>query len=327
MEKVSIIVPMYNVEKYIRRCLESLLTQTYPLVEIIAISDASPDKSAVIANEMAAEVACNVTSVVGGGGELLNVIILKKNVGLGSVRDIGVGMASGKYVMFVDSDDYVHPQIVETCVNAMESGNCQMAQVDYVRTSAFTADFRLIAQPQCEIVEGLHIEDCSDHISCAKLYLTDIIRKHGLKMIYRSFEDTAFTRAYSLLCKKAVFIHEVMYFYYVNPDSATATMSAAKISQSIARANDVIEVYKQHGLTQKAEVYRLASQKVLIRNLLRMPKGTKLELTADMTVHPDTHRVIKLFNGHRILFGLYGCSRLGLKFTVKHILKTIGLMK
>lgn len=68
MEKVSIIVPMYNVEKYIRRCLESLLTQTYPLVEIIAISDASPDKSAVIANEMAAEVACNVTSVVGGGG-------------------------------------------------------------------------------------------------------------------------------------------------------------------------------------------------------------------------------------------------------------------
>ena len=243
------------------------------------------------------------------------------------MRDIGVGMASGKYVMFVDSDDYVHPQIVETCVNAMESGNCQMAQVDYVRTSAFTADFRLIAQPQCEIVEGLHIEDCSDHISCAKLYLTDIIRKHGLKMIYRSFEDTAFTRAYSLLCKKAAFIHEVMYFYYVNPDSATATMSAAKISQSIARANDVIEVYKRHGLTQKAEVYRLSSQKGLIRNLLRMPRGAKLELTADMTVHPDTHRVIKLFNGHRILFGLYGCSRLGLKFTVKHILKTIGLMK
>lgn len=56
MEKVSVIVPMYNVEKYIRRCLESLLTQTYPFVEIIAISDASPDKSAAIANEMAAEV-------------------------------------------------------------------------------------------------------------------------------------------------------------------------------------------------------------------------------------------------------------------------------
>ena len=68
MEKVSIIVPMYNVEKYIRRCLESLLTQTYPLVEIIAISDASPDKSAVIANELAPDVASTVPRGVGGGG-------------------------------------------------------------------------------------------------------------------------------------------------------------------------------------------------------------------------------------------------------------------
>lgn len=66
MEKVSIVVPMYCVEKYIRRCLESLLNQTYPLVEIIAISDASPDKSATIANEMAAEAACGAY----GGGKL-----------------------------------------------------------------------------------------------------------------------------------------------------------------------------------------------------------------------------------------------------------------
>lgn len=323
MEKVSVIVPMYNVEKYIRRCLESLLIQTYPFVEIIAISDASPDKSAAIANKLAAEVAKGTY----GGGKILNLKELDKNIGLGAVRDIGVEMASGKYVMFVDSDDYVHPQIIETCVNAMESGNCQIAQVDYVRTSAFTADFHLITQPQCEIIEGLDIEEHTDHICCGKLYLTDIIRKNGLKMKYRLFEDTAFTRAYSLLCKKAAFIHEVMYFYYVNPNSAMATTSAAKISQSIARANDVILVYKQHGLTEKAEVYRLASQKVLIRNLLRMPKDAKLELADDITVRPDTRRIIDLFNGHRILFGLYGCSRLGMKFTIKHILKTIGLMK
>lgn len=320
MEKVSIIVPMYNVEKYVRRCLESLLTQTYPFIEIIAISDASPDKSAAIAEAIAAKTNfCD--------GKTLIVKQLNENVGAGKVRDIGMEMASGKYVMFVDSDDYVHPQMVETCVNAMESGNCQLAQVDYVRTSAFIADFRPIVQPQCEIVEGLHIEDCSDHISWAKLYLTDIIRKHGLKMIYRSFEDTAFTRAYSLLCKKAAIIHEVMYFYYVNIDSTTAKMSASKISQSIARTNDVIEIYKRHGLVQKAEVYRIASQKVLLRNLLRTPKGTKLELTDDIMLHPDTKKIIELFNNHRHLFGLYGYYRLGMKFTIKRILRTVGLKK
>lgn len=324
MEKVSVIVPMYNVEKYIKRCLESLLAQTYPLIEIIAISDASPDKSATIANKIAAEVACGV---YGESKKTLNIHVLKNNVGLGSVRDIGVEMASGKYVMFVDSDDYVHPQIVEICVNAMENGNCQMVEVEYVRTSAFTTNFRHIAQPRYEFVEGLRIEDRSDHISCAKLYLTDIIRKHELKMIYRSFEDTAFTRAYSLLCKKAAFIHEVLYFYYVNPDSATAKMSVAKIKQSIMRTNDVIEIYKQQGLTQKAEVYRIASQKLLIRNLLKMPKGVKIELTDDITIYPDTRRIIELFNNHYLLFLLFGYFRQGPKFIVKHIIKKIDLIK
>ncbi len=134
MEKVSIIVPIYNVGKYVRRCLESLLTQTYPFIEIIAISDASPDKSAAIAEAIAAKTNfCD--------GKTLIVKQLNENVGAGKVRDIGMEMASGKYVMFVDSNDYVHPQMVETCVNAMESGNCQLAQVDYVRTSAFSDRF------------------------------------------------------------------------------------------------------------------------------------------------------------------------------------------
>lgn len=324
MEKVSIIVPMYNVEKYIKRCLESLLAQTYPLLEIIAISDASPDKSATIANEIATEMACGV---YGESKKTLIIHVLKNNVGLGCVRDIGLELASGKYVMFVDSDDYVHPQIVEICVNAMENGNCQMVEVDYVRTSAFTTNFQHIAQPRIEILEGLKIEECSDHVCWGKLYLTDVIRKYGLKMLYRSFQDTAFTRAYSLLCKKAAFIHEKMYFYYVNPTSIQANMSLSKICQSIARANDVTEVYKQHGLIQKAEMYRIASQKILIRNLLKMPKGVKLELTDDITIYPDTRRIIELFNNHYLLFVLFGYFRQGAKFIVKHIIKKIGLIK
>ena len=229
-------------------------------------------------------------------------------------------MASGKYVMFIDPDDYVHPQIVETCVYTMESSNCQMVQVDYMRTHAFATDFRPIVRPRCKIVEGLRIEEYCDHISWAKLYLTEIIKKHRLKMVYRIFEDMAFTRAYSLLCKKAAFIHEVMYFYYINPASATAKMSVAKINQSIIRTNDVIDIYMQYGLIQKAEAFRIVMQKVLIRYLLRMPKVARLELTDGITAHPDTIRIIGLFNNHRILFNLYSCFRLGLKFTIKYII-------
>lgn len=100
MEKVSVVVPMYNVERYVERCIASLLSQTYPLIEIIAISDASPDRSVAIADIMAAK---NKS----GGGKTLIVKELKENIGVGKVRDIGIEMATGKYMMFVDSDDFL----------------------------------------------------------------------------------------------------------------------------------------------------------------------------------------------------------------------------
>lgn len=321
MEKVSVIVPMYNVEKYVRRCLESLLTQTYPLIEIIAISDASPDKSAAIADAMAAKINSN------GGGKTLIVNKLKENVGVGKVRDIGIEIATGKYLMFVDSDDYVHPQIVATCVEAMERNECQLVEVNWIRTSKFSIDFENIPRPKYRIEEGLRIEECSDHICYGKLYITDMIKDHALKMRYRFFEDTAFTRAYSLLCEKAVFISEVMYFYYTNPSSITAKMSMQKIRQSISRTNDVINVYKHNGLIEKAERFRISSQQVLIKNLMRMSKQDKLELIDNITVKDDTKRIINLFNYHRTLFELYGCYRLGIRFTIKRILRKVGLKK
>lgn len=101
---VSIIVPVYNVEKYIERCLDSLINQTYSNIEIILVNDGSTDDSEIICNEYEKK-------------DKRIKVLNKKNGGLSSARNAGLKIINGNYVMFVDSDDFVDLSIVETLLN------------------------------------------------------------------------------------------------------------------------------------------------------------------------------------------------------------------
>ena len=92
--KVSVIVPVYNVEKYIKKCLNSLVNQTLDEVEIVVVNDGSPDNSQKIIDEYTKKYK-NIKSYV------------KKNGGLSDARNYGIKKATGKYISFVDSDDYI----------------------------------------------------------------------------------------------------------------------------------------------------------------------------------------------------------------------------
>lgn len=98
--KISIIIPMYNVEKYLRRCLDSVLNQTFQNWQAICVDDGSPDNSGIIADEYAAR-------------DKRFVVIHKKNGGVSSARNIGLKHARGEYIMFLDSDDCLHHQAME----------------------------------------------------------------------------------------------------------------------------------------------------------------------------------------------------------------------
>ena len=97
---VSIIVPVYNVEEYLRECVDSILNQTYSDVEVILVDDGSTDQSGNICDEYA-----KMDSRIK--------VIHKKNGGVSAARNTGIGEASGEYLMFVDSDDAIHPELVE----------------------------------------------------------------------------------------------------------------------------------------------------------------------------------------------------------------------
>lgn len=107
--KVSFIVPVYNVEKYLKRCVDTILNQTYKDIEVILVDDKAKDNSGVLCDEMAKEDARVI------------VIHKEKNEGLGYARNTGLEAATGAFIVFVDSDDYIDLTLCEKCVNKLNS--------------------------------------------------------------------------------------------------------------------------------------------------------------------------------------------------------------
>lgn len=113
-ELISVIVPVYNVEGYLEKCIQSITTQTYTNLEILVVDDGSTDTSPALCDELA-ETDTRIQ------------VIHKKNGGLSSARNSGIDAASGEYYVFVDSDDYIHPQMIEQLYSRLKADNSDLA--------------------------------------------------------------------------------------------------------------------------------------------------------------------------------------------------------
>lgn len=120
MPAISIIIPVYNVEKYLRRCLDSVLNQTFSDWEAICVNDGSPDNSDKILAEYAAR-------------DKRFKIVNKKNGGLSDARNAGFPVATGKYIMYLDSDDFIHPQTMELAYHMAMRDNSDIVSFTYDR--------------------------------------------------------------------------------------------------------------------------------------------------------------------------------------------------
>lgn len=120
MPKVSIIVPVYNVERYLRQCLDSLVNQTYQNIEIICVDDGSTDASSEILTEYALK-----NSKVR--------VIRQENSGLSAARNVGFSFATGEYVMYVDSDDWIDVCTCEKAVFKAEEHAADLVMWPYIR--------------------------------------------------------------------------------------------------------------------------------------------------------------------------------------------------
>ena len=119
--KVSIIIPVYNVEKYLEKCIKSVLNQTYQNLEIILVDDGSKDKSAIICDEYMVK-------------DNRITVIHKQNGGLSSARNAGIEVATGEAVFFLDSDDYISKECIEKLVKLMKKNSADISinQIKYI---------------------------------------------------------------------------------------------------------------------------------------------------------------------------------------------------
>ena len=168
---ISIIVPVYNIEEYLPRCVESILKQTYSNLELILVDDGSTDTSGAICDEYAKK-------------DQRIRVIHKKNGGSSSARNEGIKIALGEYLGFVDSDDYIEPQMYEKMVRAIKDTNCHIVQVARDEIDDQGNLMQEICKMPDDIIKYtaeeflrellLHIGDCS---FCTKLLKRDLFLK------------------------------------------------------------------------------------------------------------------------------------------------------
>ena len=209
--KISVIVPVYNVESYLPRCLDSILAQTYEHLEIICVNDGSPDNSLAILEQYAAR-------------DARIKVITRKNGGIAVARNTGLDAATGELIMFVDSDDFLKPHMAETLLHSLKEHNadivnCQFADHDSSGNTwkkGYSYSPIICGQDQA-LWLLLKDKQVTNHVwrNLYKRTLFQDIRFPEGKV----FEDIIVMPQIFLKAEKFVFLSEELYYYFTNKNS------------------------------------------------------------------------------------------------------------
>lgn len=203
---VTIIVPVYNAEKNLGKCLDSIIAQTYKNIEIILINDGSTDSSLDI---------CKKYRMIHNRVKVIN----QENKGVSSARNKGLELAEGEYITFSDSDDYLENNMIFDMVELIEKEKTDLAICNYYdnyETNLKQVFFR------DEVYNGIFDKRLFRGFLWNKLYKREIINKNNLKMDENIFitEDLLFNCEYLRYCNKVSYTNQRLYHYVMNPYSA-----------------------------------------------------------------------------------------------------------
>lgn len=216
-KKISIIIPVYNTEKYIERCITSVLGQTYQNIEVICVDDGSTDKSGIILDELAL------------ADERLSVIH-KKNEGVTEARNVALEYVSGEYVGFVDSDDYLEPTMYEELVRGMEESGADIVTCGYYMaydSCIKRAENRKPVPKSIQKIEDflVYIYERDVYKGVASYLWTRLFKRSLLKdddgnllvtfkKEFLGADDIAFIADVNMKCKSIIYIDKPLYYYY-----------------------------------------------------------------------------------------------------------------
>lgn len=305
MPKVSIIVPIYNVEKYLGRCMNSLLMQTLKDIEIIMVDDASPDNCPKMCDEYAKK-------------DNRVKVIHKKNAGLGFARNSGIDIACGEYIAFVDSDDYVTLDAYEKLYNAAvrNKADCVFAgiqtetavgiwnkEIEVKKETLLTQDgireylFDMIATLPGNKIERLHSMSVWHSI-----YKKSIIDQYGMRFLSERelvSEDIPFQIDFFLKSKKMVLLPFAMYYYCLNGTSLTATFKPEKFERFIKlRSCQIEKLGKSNETMLRINRFFLGYCRVQLIQLIGSNRKDKLHIMRCMLDHPIWKEITPQYKVH-----------------------------
>lgn len=232
MPKVSIIVPIYNVEKYLERCMSSLLNQTLKDIEIILVDDGSPDNCPKMCDEYAKS-------------DLRVKVIHKQNAGLGYARNSGLEIASGEYAAFVDSDDYVDVTMYESLYDKATESRADAVFCAYQlyckgrKSQTYFSSERILHNGEIiNYIADMIASPCfikKERLECMSawngIYKKEIINKENVRFMSEReivSEDILFNVDFLKHCVCLALIPQPLYFYCINGNSLSQTFKETK---------------------------------------------------------------------------------------------------
>ena len=241
MEKVSVIIPIYNVEKYLSECLDSVVNQTYKNLEIILINDGSKDGSANICKEYAEK-------------DSRIIFVDQENIGVSKSRNKGIDMASGKYILFIDSDDYCEANMIEIAIKNYDANKLFIwGYTEVYKDKIVPIKYGKIT------IENLHqyINTTTIGSSCNKIFSVDILKNKKIRFEEKIYncEDLLFVLTYLKYVKEikydatSLYHHRIgkniiMFFKKPNERNVTILKAYEKILEIPDLGNELIKKIK-----------------------------------------------------------------------------------
>ncbi|MYZ78569.1 glycosyltransferase family 2 protein [Ligilactobacillus salivarius] len=281
MTKISIIVPIYNVEKYLKRSLDSLVNQTLEDIEIILVDDGSTDNSHKIAEDYKE----NYSNVL---------LVTKENGGLSDARNFGLQYASGEYIAFIDSDDYVESQMFERMYNLSENGRKKIIESNFLwkfpdkNVKDVVKKYNSLNE---YLVKGRVVAWNKIY---KKSWLDTLDFKFPVGRLYED-QDFFFKMVANLQNIEEIAVDDHIGVHYVQRSNSISYNKSTRIRDIFWIYNDIIEYYRVHKVTcYKDEMeYRFTRNllgNVLIRKVLKQKdRKLKRELLSEIKSYIDTN--------------------------------------
>lgn len=232
--KISIIVPVYKVEKYIHKCIDSILNQTFEDFELILVDDGSPDKCGEICDEYAKK-------------DNRVVVIHKENGGLSSARNAGIDISTGEYIGFIDSDDYIEVDMYELLYSLCEEHSCDIAScssiIYFQDRIVVNGGHKLEIHNKKEAMKTMLNGKLYDEVVWVKLFKKSVIGKIRFPE-GRIYEDTSFTYKVIHNSQKIATIGEAKYNYIKHDGSIMNTATKSINTDAIIAYKEMYDFIK-----------------------------------------------------------------------------------